>query len=184
MELPIKYIELKSGFSDNGPAWIAKVELSKTGKTIYFNGHAFKGNGHGVCRDIETGEIYWISGVKRNEQDRHWTENGKIQIDKEAVDEYLKLVDLENLDLKKFELVDIVKTDKQRFIEIDNGTVDSVDVLDKNQVINGLSIDELKRTIEILRREESYTNPNNGLTYVTVKKLHAEKLLKKLQSDN
>ncbi len=183
MELSIKYIELKSGYSDNGPAWIGKVESSKTGKTIYFNGHAFKGNGHGICSDLKTGEIYWISGVKRNEQDRHWTENGKIQIDKEAVDEYLKLVDLENLDLRKFELVDIVKTDK-RFIEMEKETIDSIDVFDKNQVINGLSIDELKRTIEILRREESYINLNNGLSYVTVKKLQAEKLLKKLQSDN
>jgi hypothetical protein len=28
-----------------GPAW---VEFSKSGKTIYFNGRALKGNGHNV----------------------------------------------------------------------------------------------------------------------------------------
>ena len=65
MESQIKYIELKTGFADNGPAWIGKVEFSKSGKTIYFNGPAFKGNGHGVSSDLETGEIYWISGVKK-----------------------------------------------------------------------------------------------------------------------
>jgi hypothetical protein len=35
----LRYIELKSGgYSDNGPAWIAYVEQSKTGRTLYFNG--------------------------------------------------------------------------------------------------------------------------------------------------
>ena len=48
MRTEIKYIELKTGYADNGPAWIGKVEFSKSGKTMYFNNHAFKGNGHGV----------------------------------------------------------------------------------------------------------------------------------------
>jgi hypothetical protein len=34
----LKYIELKSGHSDNGPAWIGYVTPSKTGRTLYFNG--------------------------------------------------------------------------------------------------------------------------------------------------
>jgi hypothetical protein len=29
----LRYIELKSGYSDNGPAWIAYVMESKTGRT-------------------------------------------------------------------------------------------------------------------------------------------------------
>jgi hypothetical protein len=32
----IKYIELKTGYSDYGPAWIGRVKKSKSGKTIYF----------------------------------------------------------------------------------------------------------------------------------------------------
>ena len=32
----LRYIELKSGHSDNGPTWIAYVEQSKTGRTLYF----------------------------------------------------------------------------------------------------------------------------------------------------
>ena len=75
----IKYIELKTGYADNGPAWIGNVKESKTGKTIYFNNHAFqKCQGiQGNYYDIETGEEYWISGVKRNGQDRHWAGSGK-----------------------------------------------------------------------------------------------------------
>jgi len=38
----LMYIELKSGYSDNGPAWIGFVMTSKTKKTIYFNDHAFQ----------------------------------------------------------------------------------------------------------------------------------------------
>ena len=57
MESQMKYIELKTGYSDNGTAWIGKVEFSKSGKTIYFHGHAFKGNGLGISRDLETGDL-------------------------------------------------------------------------------------------------------------------------------
>jgi hypothetical protein len=32
----IMYVELKSGFSDDGPAWIGKVKFSKSGQTVYF----------------------------------------------------------------------------------------------------------------------------------------------------
>jgi hypothetical protein len=124
MKEEIKYLELKTGYSDNGPAWIGKVEFSKSGKSIYFNGHALKGNGHGLCSDLESGEIYWVSGIKKNGNDRHWAGNGKIMIDKEIVAEYLRLSGLESIDFKKYELVTITKTDKQKFINIENRTLD------------------------------------------------------------
>lgn len=114
------YIELKTGFEDNGPAWIGKIELSKSGKTVYFNGHAFKGNAHGSCYDIETNESYWISGVNKNGQDRHWAGSGKIMIDKDSVNEYLDYMGLTELDNKKFEIVEIQKTDKSKFQLIEN----------------------------------------------------------------
>ncbi len=82
MKESIRYIELKSGFSDNGPAWIAKIKFSKSGQTVYFNGMALKKLKRpgiaGNYYDIETGEEYWISGVKINGQDRHWAGGGKI----------------------------------------------------------------------------------------------------------
>jgi hypothetical protein len=33
----LRHLELKSGHSDNGPAWIAYVTQSKSGRTLYFN---------------------------------------------------------------------------------------------------------------------------------------------------
>lgn len=124
MRKEIKYIELKSGYGDNGPAWIGKVEFSKSGKTVYFNGHALKGNGHGGCSDLESGEIYWISGIKKNGQDRHWAGGGKIMIDRSIVDEYLKLIDNKILDPQKYELVDLIITDKKKFYDIENGSTE------------------------------------------------------------
>ena len=126
MKPEIKYIELKSGYHDDGPAWIGVVEFSKTGQTIYFNGRAFKGNGHGLCVDIETKEVYWITGVKKDGQNRHWAGKGKIMVDKLVVDDYLKLKGSPCLDLNKYQLVDIEKTDKQRFVAIENRSLETV----------------------------------------------------------
>lgn len=36
------FIELKTGFADNGPADIGHAVRSKSGRTIFFNGKAFK----------------------------------------------------------------------------------------------------------------------------------------------
>src|SRR5205085_4487342 len=81
----LRYIELKSGHSDNGPAWIAYVEKSKTGRTLYFNGRGLmkrkgqrRGESGGNYTDMETGESFWVSGVKMNGEDRHWTGSGKV----------------------------------------------------------------------------------------------------------
>ena len=77
----IRYIELKSGYHDDGPAWIARVAVSKSGRTLYFNGKALKRStqsGSGNYYDIETTESYWVSGVKRKGGDRHWAGRGKI----------------------------------------------------------------------------------------------------------
>lgn len=66
----VMYIELKSGYSDNGPARIGRVSFSKTGRTIYYGSKALQScNGQGISGnyfDVETGEEYWISGVKKN----------------------------------------------------------------------------------------------------------------------
>ncbi len=61
------YIELKTGYSDDGPAWIGYVKTSKTRKTIYFNDHAFQKSigSYSNYIDIENGDEYWISGLKR-----------------------------------------------------------------------------------------------------------------------
>ena len=105
----IKYIELKTGFADNGPAWIGNVKESKSGKTIYFNNHAFqKCQGiQGNYYDVETGEEYWISGVKQNGRDRHPAGNGKVIIDRKCINEYLSIVSLRSLPTSSFIIEDI-----------------------------------------------------------------------------
>jgi hypothetical protein len=124
MKPELKYIELKSGFGDTGPAWIGMAEFSKSGRTVYFNGKALKNsNAQGIAGnyyDIENGDEYWVSGIKKNGTDRHWAGGGKIMIDRNVVDHYLSLVDFNVLDKKQFELTDIIATDKQKFAEIEN----------------------------------------------------------------
>lgn len=130
MKEEIKYIELKSGYSDNGPAWICRVDSSKSGNTIYFNKMALKKlkrPGIGANHfNVETGDEYWISNVKKNGQDRHWAGSGKILIDEEVVSDYLALVDFDSLDKTKFEIIKIEKDfDKSRFNELENKTINN-----------------------------------------------------------
>jgi hypothetical protein len=108
----IKYIELKTGYNDDGPAWIGKVMIGKTGTTLYFNDKAFrKGHAPSAYRsnyyDVETGEGYWISGVKQCGARRRWAGCGKISIDRKVVPEYLQLTNQPELDGSRFEVADI-----------------------------------------------------------------------------
>ena len=105
----LMYIELKTGYNDNGPAWIGFVMTSKTKKTIYFNDRAFqKYNGIGSnYYDIESGDEYWISGIKARGSNRHWAGNGKIMIDSRAVEQYLELTGEKTLPKSLFEVVTI-----------------------------------------------------------------------------
>ena len=105
----LMYIELKTGYSDNGPAWIGYVKTSKSKKTIYFNDPSFqKSNGtSGNYIDIETGEEYWISGVKKHGSNRHWAGGGKIMIDRRAVPDYLAATGETTLPSTLFDQIDM-----------------------------------------------------------------------------
>ena len=88
------YMELKSGQSDRGPARIGRVSFSASGSTIYYKERKFqtlKGGGTGANYfDTETQQEYWISGPKKNGQDRHWAGGGPVEIDDDCADEYWK----------------------------------------------------------------------------------------------
>lgn len=132
MKREIRYLELKSGFGDRGPAWIAEVEFSKSGQTVYFNNKALKkGLGYsGNHFDIETGEEWWVSGVKKNGQDRHWAGGGKIMIDKAVIPQYLKIVDFSTLPEKHFTVVSLDQNfDKSRFNTLENEAVKNTPIL-------------------------------------------------------
>ncbi|MDO4600239.1 MAG: mannose-1-phosphate guanylyltransferase [[Ruminococcus] gnavus] len=105
----LMYIELKTGYSDDGPAWIGYVKTSKTKRTIYFNDHAFQKSisNYSNYIDIESGEEYWISGLKKKESNRHWEGRGKVMIDHKAVNEYLTLIGEKELPLNLFEVIEL-----------------------------------------------------------------------------
>ena len=105
----LMYIELKTGYSDDVPAWIGYVKTSKSKKTIYFNDHAFQKLVGGCSNyvDIENGDEYWISGLKKRESNRHWAGRGKIAIDRRAIKKYLELIGEKELPMNLFEIVDI-----------------------------------------------------------------------------
>jgi hypothetical protein len=127
MKKQLAYIELKTGYSDNGPAWIGLVEFSKSGQTIYFDDKALKkqkisGNNSNHY-DIETGNEYWVSGVKKNGQDRHWAGKGKIMIDKNSIEDYLLFTNKKELNSTKFQIIEFKKTDKERISKIENAVL-------------------------------------------------------------
>ncbi len=88
----IMYLEQKSGFNDNGPARIGRVSFSKSGRSVYYDGRRFErikgGGSSGNFEEVETGDEYWISGIKRDGSDRHWAGSGQVEIDEDVRAEY------------------------------------------------------------------------------------------------
>ena len=126
----LRYIELKSGHSDNGPAWIGYVTSSKTGRTLYFNGRGLmklkgqrRGASGGNYSDMETGESFWVSGVKKNGEDRHWAGSGKVLIDAAALPDYLEAIGAKTLNTSRCEVThSICQTDIERLSRLANST--------------------------------------------------------------
>ena len=91
MKSRIMYIESKAG-GLVGPARIGRVTFSRTGATLYYAGKSFqslKGNGFkSNYFDAETGELYWISGPKRNGHDSLYATNVAPEVDEDVWEEY------------------------------------------------------------------------------------------------
>lgn len=89
----IMYIESKAG-SLNGPARIGRVTFSKTGLTLYYKGRTFmrlqgfKANHF----DVETHDEYWISGPRRDGEDRLYVSNIPVEIDDDVREEYWRKI--------------------------------------------------------------------------------------------
>jgi len=110
MKNQLLYVELKQEHS--GPAWIGYGQFSKSGQMVYFDGKLLK-KGKGINSnhfDVQTGDEYWISGVKKNGEDRHSAGSGKIFLDKAAVNDYLKIIKQATLPKNKFILADLINT--------------------------------------------------------------------------
>jgi hypothetical protein len=129
----LRYIELKSGHAGNGPAWIAFVTLSKSGRTVYFYGRGLlkrkgqdRGDRGGNYFDIESGESFWVSGVKKDGQDRHWAGSGKVLIEAAAVGDYLLTIGAHALDNARLQIThDISPTDIDRLARLANSSANS-----------------------------------------------------------
>ena len=188
MKPQIKYFELKSGFSDNGPAWIGLASFSKTGNTFYFNGKAFrKFSGiNGNYYDIETGDEYWISGVKKDMTDRHWAGGGLIHIEKQVLDDYLKIVGQSSLDKQKYEVIEI-DTDNSinHFHEIENEKIEKegFDEFLHFKVPASLSVKELRHVIEELKESERVAAYNKGRRSMKAERMLFEEELERRISE-
>ena len=83
------YIQRGNGLSGSGR--IGRVTLSKTGRTLYYQGRSLaslKGSGYKTTHfDEETGEHYWISGPRKDGQDTLYP--GVVEIDDDVREEYL-----------------------------------------------------------------------------------------------
>jgi len=108
MQPEMRYIELKTGYNDDGPAWIARVTFSKTGRTVYFNGRKLQrlNVGSGNHYDKETLEDFWVSGVKKSGSNRHTWGRGKIMVQRDVLEEFLAWTGQKTLNTEFYELVE------------------------------------------------------------------------------
>lgn len=91
MRSRIMYIEDKSQ-SLNGPARIGRVTFSKTGRTLRYGGREFQKTKSGYKYnhlEAETGAEFWISGPRRDGEDRLYAGVGPaVEIDTDVAEEY------------------------------------------------------------------------------------------------
>ena len=87
----VMYVENKHGLIDGAHGRIGWVSFSKTGQTVYYRDRTLqKGSGiSGNFFDVETGEEFWVSGVKRRGSNAQPAEHGvSIEVDPDAIEEY------------------------------------------------------------------------------------------------
>jgi len=88
----IMYIEDKSA-GLNGPARIGRVAFSKSGQSIHYQGRTFQRLGGDGFKanyfDSTTGDHFWISGPRKDGQDRLYPSSSMaVEIDADVCDEY------------------------------------------------------------------------------------------------
>ena len=113
----LMYVEAKTS-GHSGEAWIGLVSFSKTGSTLYFNGRAYrslKGRGYiANYYDVETGEPFWISGVKKRGTNRHGFGGGRIHVERRALPRLLAVLAARSLDRSVFVVADASETATKR----------------------------------------------------------------------
>lgn len=91
----VMYVENKDGLIDGIAARAGWVEFSKTGRTVYYRGlslAAVKGGGvrgNFICE--ETGQEFWVSGIKKRGSNAHPSETVSFAVDEDAKEEYARI---------------------------------------------------------------------------------------------
>lgn len=91
-EKRVMYVENKNGDVYGYDARIGWVTFSKTGLSIYYKDLTLKRikgggiSGNYYCED--TGDEYWISGIKKKGSNVHWASSASVHIDEDAKEEY------------------------------------------------------------------------------------------------
>ena len=186
MRNEIKYLEIKSGFSNNGNACIGLVSFSKSGKTIYFDGKAFQSlNGTGISGnyfELESGNEYWISGVKKNMSDRHQFGGGIIFVEKRILSDYLQIIGKTELSKTGYELIEVnTEIPIERINELENSQLEK-SVIDERiykKTPKELTNDELEFFIEELIKSEEKAMYNKGRRMTKKQRIELESELEK-----
>jgi hypothetical protein len=80
-----------------------------------------RGESGGNYVDMETGESFWVSGVKKNGEDRHWAGSGLVEAS--ALPDYLKAVGAKTLDRSRCEVTDAIRqTDIRKLSQLANSS--------------------------------------------------------------
>lgn len=91
----LMYIESKSE-GLQGDARIGRVYFSKSGRTLYYRGKKFrslKGGGYKANYfEVESGDYYWISGPKKDQNNRLYGGNKGVEIDADVYEEYIRFI--------------------------------------------------------------------------------------------
>jgi len=82
-----------------------------------------RGESGGNYADMEPGESFWVSGVKKNSEDRHWAGSGKVLVEAAALVDYLKAIGAKTLDKSRFEATNAIRqTDIKKLSEVANAS--------------------------------------------------------------
>ncbi|WP_329172756.1 hypothetical protein [Streptomyces sp. NBC_01477] len=92
----LMFVQLKTGYdTDRGPSWTGWVDFSKTWSTAYVRGRTLRRSGgmsDANFHDVGTGEVFWVSGPKRDRTDTRYGPSSP-GIDPEAVRAYRAFLD-------------------------------------------------------------------------------------------
>jgi hypothetical protein len=132
--------------------------------------------------DLESGDEYWISGVKKDMTDRHKFGGGKIYVEKRILSEYLQTIGKTELPKAEYELTE-VETEKpiERINELENEknepTEFSADLYWKEP--NELNDDEIRFVIAKLIDDEQTAKFNKARRSFKNARLELENELEK-----